>query len=106
VAVPVVTVEETGVVEALKRSSKLMDGFRGTAFGVLFVLALLNLGLSLAGGVVVGFQGQNPTLSSAMNLVLYTFNLGLTVVSGGLIYFAVRSYKESIGADAIAAVFE
>jgi len=113
VSVPVVTVEETGVTGAIERSSQLMKGFKGTAFGVVFVLAVLNGGMSMVAGVLLaimgqaqGLSGQSTGLSAAMNLVLSTINLGLGVVAGGLIYFAVRSAKESIGADAIAAVFE
>src|SRR5262249_40966807 len=52
-AVPVVVVEEVGVIEAFRRSAKLIDGFRVTAFGVLLVLFLLNMVLKF-GAVVLG----------------------------------------------------
>lgn len=105
-SVPVVAVEEVGVVGALNRSSELIKGFRGMAFGTNFVLGLLNWCFTLAAGFLIVLLGNQTVLAMFLNLVVTGITGGLGIVAAGLIYFAVRANKESIGVDAIAAVFD
>ena len=105
-SVPVVAVEDVTVGGALSRSSELIKGFRGMAFGTIFVIWLITWCFSFAAGILVVLLGNQPILSLVLNLIINGVTGGLGIVAAGLIYFAVRSNKESIGVDAIAAVFD
>ena len=99
---PVVTVENLGITETLRRSAQLTKGFRGMSFGVGLVLSIINFAASFA-VALVGTTGALPTI---LNFVLSVVSGGLGLVCYGALYYAVRSFKESIGVDAIAAVFD
>jgi hypothetical protein len=105
-SVPVVAVEDVTVGGALSRSSELIKGFRGMAFGTNFVLGLISWCFSLAVGMLIVLLGNQPVLSFALSLIINGITGGLGIVAAGLIYFVVRANKESIGVDAIAAVFD
>jgi len=105
-SVPVVAVEDVTVVGALNRSSELIKGFRGMALGTNFVLGLISGCFSFVTGMLIVLLGSQPVLSFILNLVISGITGGLGIVAAGLIYFVVRANKESIGVDAIAAVFD
>jgi len=105
-SVPVVAVEDVTVVGALNRSSELIRGFRGVALGTNFVLGLISGCFSFVTGMLIVLLGNQPVLSFILNLVISGITGGLGIVAAGLIYFVVRANKESIGVDAIAAVFD
>jgi|SRR6185436_2888772 uncharacterized membrane protein len=105
-SVPVVAVEDVTVGGALSRSSDLIRGFRGMAFGTNFVLGLISWCFSFAVGLLIIMLGNQPVLSFFLNAIISGITGGLGIVAAGLIYFVVRANKESIGVDAIAAVFD
>ena len=105
-SVPVVAVEDVTVGGALSRSSELIRGFRGMALGTNFVIGLISWCFSFAFGLVIILLGNQPVLSFVLNLIISGITGGLGIVAAGLIYFVVRANKESIGVDAIAAVFD
>jgi len=106
-AIPVVTVEDVGVIDAMRRSSRLIEGFRGTAIGINFVLGVLNVGVSLLVALLSAMVGGAESLGGiVLNVVLSAVSGGIGIVAYALIYFAIRAFKESIGVDAVAAVFE
>jgi hypothetical protein len=105
-SVPVVAVEDVTVVGALNRSSELIKGFRGMALGTNFVLGLISGCFSFATGLLIVLLGNQPVLAFILNLIISGITGGLSIVAAGLIYFVVRANKESIGVDAIAAVFD
>ena len=105
-SVPVVAVEDVTVGGALNRSSQLIKGFRGMAFGTNFVIGLLSWCITLATSFLILALKDVPVLPIALNLIVTGITGGLGIVAAGLIYFAVRANKESIGVEAIAAVFD
>lgn len=101
-SIPVAAVEPVGVTESLRRSAKLTEGLRMLLFGVLLLLVLLNWLCSIFGLVIAGA----PMLSFAWNMLTTVVFGGIGIVASGVMYFAARAHKESIGTEAIAAVFE
>ena len=101
-AIPVAAVEPVGVTESLRRSAKLTQGLRMLLFGVLLMLGLLNWLCSIFGLVLAGA----PMLSFAWSMLTTVVLGAIGIVASGVMYFAARAHKESIGTEEIAAVFE
>lgn len=112
VALPVCVVERSGVFTSLSRSRNLTRGFRWPIFGLFAVYFLAYLAVSttlggvagaamLAGGsgaVVVGTVVASVVTSIAGSM------LGLAGIAA--IYYELRTAKEGVGADQLAAVFD
>jgi hypothetical protein len=95
--------ERTGVSESLSRSTYLTDGLRGEVFGVLFVLGLLQLGSGFAVGLL---KVKNPNLGLALSGFQSLFTVGLSATGSAVLYYRLRSLRESIDVDQIASVFD
>ena len=102
-AVPVTVVERPGVINSLKRSLDLSSGNRMAIFAVLLVLTLMNIAITL---------GITFSVAALGNIALIISGL-VSVVLGGLgstalvvIYYHLRSSKESIDVEEIAQVFD
>jgi hypothetical protein len=116
VSAPTRVVENTGVFESLGRSRELTSGHRWAIFGLLVMYALLVFALSMA---ITPFWFQimqamaTGTLSTG-TLVLYSAvnsilgMLQIVIGSSGIaaIYYELRTSKEGIGPEALAAVFD
>lgn len=101
VSTPVMVEERPGTLEALRRSSYLTDGYRGAVFGVLFVLGLIQrLGSKLL-ELAINDLGTFLMASSAIDLLM----TGLLATASAVMYYRLRSAKESIDVDQIASVF-
>lgn len=112
VALPVCVVERPGVFASLSRSRNLTRGFRWPIFGLFAVYFIAYLAAStvlggiagalmLAGGggaMVVGTIAASVVTSVAGSM------LGLAGVAA--IYYELRTAKEGVGADQLAAVFD
>ncbi len=103
VAVPAMVTERTGVSESLSRSTYLTDGLRGEVFGVLFVLGLLQLGSGFAVGLL---KVKNPNLGLVLSGFQSLFTVGLSATGSAVLYYRLRSLRESIDVDQIASVFD
>ncbi|HEX4197799.1 MAG TPA: hypothetical protein VHZ26_10185 [Caulobacteraceae bacterium] len=117
VAVPAQVVERTGVFGALGRSADLTRGRRWPIFGLLVVYAIaayiFQIVLqSLTNVAVVGFlHGLSPTLAPLVGgLIISPVNRTITSLVGAAgvasIYYELRSAREGIGPEALAAVFD
>lgn len=113
VAVPAAVEERTGIGEALARSTFLTDGYRWQVFGVQVVLYLLSAGitggLAAAFGVEVSGEGAQEAAPGGYLLSVSVLNLlttGLAATSASVMYYRLRSVKESIDVDQIASVFD
>ena len=113
VAVPAAVEERPGAFAALRRSQDLTDGYRWPVFGVLFLLGLLNIGLGLlAIPLLGGLEGaramsENPTQSYlVMSNLLGLVPVGLGATASAVMYYRLRSIKESIDVEEIASVFD
>ncbi|HEY3889957.1 MAG TPA: glycerophosphoryl diester phosphodiesterase membrane domain-containing protein [Caulobacteraceae bacterium] len=113
VAVPAQVVEHTGVFGALSRSAELTRGHRWAIFGLL-VIYLIASGVlqgSIIGIVAALAVSLSPNLSQAATqlvaqplLSVATSLIGAAGVAS--IYYELRSTREGIGPEALAAVFD
>jgi hypothetical protein len=87
----------------MSRSAFLTEGSRGEVFGVLFVLGVLQFG---SGFAVALLKLKNPNLSLILSGVLSLFTVGLTATGSAVMYYRLRSVRESIDVDQIASVFD
>lgn len=103
VAVPAMVTERTGVSESLSRSADLTAGSRGEVFGVQVVLVALQFGAGFAVGLLTA---KNPTLRLTLSGALRLFTVGLSATGSAVMYYQLRSLRESIDVDQIASVFD
>lgn len=106
VAVPAAVEERPGIGEALNRSTYLTEGYRWEIFGVLAVLWVLYVGLIAV--LTVAFGGETAVQSGGFMLVtslLEILTTGIAATAYSVMYYRLRSIKESIDVDQIASVF-
>jgi hypothetical protein len=102
VSIPAAVEERQGVSGAMSRSTYLTEGFRGEIFGILFVIGILNLGSQLVLALVAA---KDLSLFQVLSGVATVFNTGLSATATAVMYYRLRSVKESIDVDQIASVF-
>jgi hypothetical protein len=102
VSVPAAVEERPGVFEAMNRSTYLTDGFRGAIFGVLFVLNFASQGLERITALSLA---DNPTVYVVASGAISVLSVGVTATATAVMYYRLRSIKESIDVDQIASVF-
>ena len=112
VAIPVRVIEHTPIFGVFGRSWQLTSGHRGSIFGLFLILFLAAIGLDLAILPLSGatFGGSAPAQTSLIyiafaaiiRVVLAMF--GATMI--GVLYYELRSVKEGIGPETLAAVFD
>lgn len=103
VAVPVAIEEKPGVGRSMSRSADLTDGHRSDVFYVLAVLFLLGIGLE---AVVAAAVFLNDAVEIGLTLVVKVLATGLSATAYTVIYYRLRSVKESLDVDQIASVFD
>jgi len=101
VSIPAAVTEGTGISDSIERSTYLTDGLRWDVFGVLFVLGLIQVGSVFLLRLVAG----NPTLLLLLTGVKDLLVVGLSATASAVMYYRLRSIKESIDVDQIASVF-
>jgi len=101
VAVPAAVEERQGVVAALNRSAFLTSGYRWTVFVVLFVVNFFNMALSYV--VTASVPGQVGQLVSSGKDVLAT---AFGATAGAVLYYRLRSAKESVDIGELVSIFE
>jgi hypothetical protein len=107
VTVPVAVEEPraagTGASSVLGRSSELTDGHRWSIFFVLLCLGLLAIG----GGIVAGIgMVVQQLLGQVMLIAVTVVATGLSATASTVMYYRLRSVKESLDVDQIASVFD
>jgi hypothetical protein len=113
VAVPAAVEERPGVFRALGRSSELTDGYRWPVFFVTLALGLVGLAIGalaipLGGGLEgLAARAQNPSLTyTLVSQLIGLVPIGLTATAGAVMYYRLRSVKESIDVEELASVFD
>jgi hypothetical protein len=101
VVVPVTVEERPGVSDALRRSAHLTEGFRWQVFGLLFVLGVLEQILVRIAIVPAHDLGTLLMISSTVNVL----TIGLRATAVAVMYYRLRSVKESVDVDQISSVF-
>jgi hypothetical protein len=101
VVVPVTVEERPGVFEAMRRSAYLTEGYRGQVFGVLFVLGIITQ--IIVRVALIPFHDLSSLLMVTSFVNILTTGLLSTAVA--LMYYRLRSLKESIDVAQISSVF-
>jgi hypothetical protein len=101
VVIPVTVEERPGLIESLRRSAYLTESFRWRIFGVLFVLGIIQQ---------IPVRMAVSTVHDLGTLLLITVFLGilttgLQATAAAVMYYRLRSVKESIDVDQISSVF-
>jgi hypothetical protein len=109
VSVPVAVEERPGVSESLRRSAFLTEGYRMEVFGVLLVIGFLDGGSDLAMAALFKEALADPARAGMVELAgsfkdVLTTSLFATAYA--VMYYRLRSVKESIDVDQIASVFD
>jgi hypothetical protein len=102
VSVPAAVEERPGVGGALSRSTWLTEGYRGDIFGIIFTLALINTGLEVVLNMALS---GNPTVLMAVTGLKSILTVGISATATAVMYYRLRSVKESIDVDQISSVF-
>ena len=102
VSVPAAVEERPGLFEAMNRSTFLTEGHRGTIFGILFVLNLASQGVLRIFGLALSERPVALLITVGVSVVL---NVGFSATATAVMYYRLRSLKESIDVDQIASVF-
>jgi hypothetical protein len=112
VAVPAQVVERTGVFGAMQRSADLTRGHRWPIFG-LIVIFLLGSGLvqGVAAAATASLAAASASTGQIVSQVLIqplatALTAMVAAVGVASIYFELRSAREGIGPEALAAVFD
>jgi hypothetical protein len=105
VAVPVAIQEKLREMDALRRSSSLTEGYRWDIFGVYFVLGMIGMGLGIVIAMVFGFAGH-PEQARLASQFLNILVGGLGAAAPAVMYYRLRSVKESIDVRDLASVFD
>ena len=117
VAVPAAVEERPGVGNALSRSTYLTEGYRGEVFGVLALLKILELGLGFGAGLIWGLsmaasgslddgQMANPGPLLFLSNLASILTTSLAATAAAVMYYRLRSVKESVDFDQISSVFD
>jgi uncharacterized membrane protein len=109
-AVPVAVAEPgVGVMGALSRSKDLTSGVKGTIFGIVFMIILLEGGISFV--LEKAFTGPGSSMGDVKLYLVLVMALSIVLmtirsVANAVAYHDVRTAKEGIDIDELAAVFE
>ena len=101
VVIPVTVEERPGIVDALRRSSYLTENFRWQIFGVLFVVGIIQ---QIPAQIVARTVHELGSLLM-ITIFLSVFTTGLQATAAAVMYYRLRSVKESIDVDQISSVF-
>jgi hypothetical protein len=101
VVVPVTVEERPGVFDAMRRSTYLTEGFRGQIFGILFVLGIIQQALTRLAIATVSDLSSLLMVSSLVGVL----TTGLVATGAAVMYYRLRSVKESVDVDQISSVF-
>jgi hypothetical protein len=105
VSVPAAVEERPGILGALQRSAYLTEGYRGAVFGVLFVIGAINQAFE----VILGKTFAGP--AAAGNLLVFEAGKQLLIATlsataAAVMYYRLRSIKESIGVEDLVSIFD
>lgn len=118
VATPVLVVERKGIFGSIGRSADLTRNYRGAIFLIAIVFWVLSIVVGMVVGIILAAAfGANALATGTVNTgvigaeaVIQGLVSGLEAMVGAAgvaaIYSLLRSIKEGVGAEALAAVFD
>jgi hypothetical protein len=108
VIVPVRVVEQKAIFDVFGRSWQLTSGYRWPIFGLFIIVGLGSLALQFVitplSGLISGSSESAIYMAAAVIVRVVLAMFGATLV--GVVYYELRSVKEGIGPEALAAVFD
>lgn len=104
VAIPVTVIEHLGPIDALKRSKALTDGYKGTLFGLNFLIGLISGGVNLVVGIIQEAAPGTAALVIDLGSSIFLGALGAVVTA--IVYHDLRAIKEGTNVDDLVRVFE
>ncbi len=110
VSIPVRIMEGPGILKSMGRSAELTRGHRWAIFGTLIVFGIISIGLSIVLALVASTAGASGSSGAEMISLVTSAIVGMiSIVLGAAgsasIYYELRSIKDGIGAEQLAAVF-
>lgn len=111
VSIPAKVEEGLSVTDAMNRSTYLTEGYRWQVFGVLAVFFAINLVLGMGAGMVVGVSSirtggvMHPGTLLFVTSLVSVVTTGVTAAASAVMYYRLRSVKESVDVDQISSVF-
>ncbi len=102
VAIPVTVEEQPGVFDALRRSSYLTKGFRGQIFGVVFVIGIVE---QIPAQILSRVVKEDFGLLLVLLIAIGVLTTSLSATASAVMYYRLRSVKESVDVDQISSVF-
>jgi hypothetical protein len=108
VVVPIRVIEQKAIFDVFGRSWQLTSGYRWPILGLFIIVGLGSLALQFVitplSGLISGSSGSAIYMAAAVIVRVVLAMFGATLV--GVIYYELRSVKEGIGPEALAAVFD
>ncbi len=106
VAIPVAVVERPGVLAALRRSRELTRGYKGSIFGILFLLHLITGAIAFFLGKILGAAVEDAWTVLLISQGIEAVLGGVHAVSAAVGYHDLRQAKEGVGIEELVRVFE
>lgn len=104
VAVPVAVVERPGVIASLKRSAQLTSGEKGSIFGILFLIGIVE---RVIDKILEAAMGADAGMAAVWVSVATTVAFSsLQAVACAVAYHDLRVAKEGVGIEDLVRVFE
>jgi hypothetical protein len=106
VSLSVTTVERTGVIASLSRSSSLTRGRRWRVFGTILVPIVLAIAVGAALFGIFGLVGLRSPTAIILGWILGGLERSFGVCVFATLYYFLRREKEGVDIDQIASVFD
>ena len=109
VAIPCCVVENRGPIDSLYRSSELTKGYKWQVFGLLISVYLIAFLVGIVMAIVIGLLNsvfQLTTLSLLIELAFIVLVTAVYAIVVVVTYQELRTVKEGVDLDEIAAVFD
>lgn len=106
VAVPAAVIERAGVDASVRRSAALTKGFRWRILGIILLVVLIQFAMGMAVAIAIPMSVETYLVSTLAILVVGIFAAAWQASAAAVSYYHLRSMKESIDIEQIAAVFD
>ncbi len=103
VAVPAAVIEQTGVINGLRRSAELTRGYRWKVFGVIVIIYIGQFALERVTNFLLAAA---PIFSFMASFLITVAITAYFAVVTAVCYHDLRVLKDGVGADEIARVFD
>ena len=103
IVIPVMLLENKGIMATIKKSRELTKGAKGKIFGVLFLQSVIVGGVNVISQIITTQMASQMTEISTLYLVLFLFSILSSILSSGIsgcmilsIYFSRKTVKDGL----------